>query len=379
MNTRVIVAFIVSLPLWWVWAVRTTAMDETALVSSPSPVTASAILARGLVAELPPDTGTPGKTPEESLLSGHGITVTAAGLRDFMKSLRERSVERPELIRRLIIQLGSEEFSQREAASAKLVALPIVPVKELTAALDAPDAEIRRRAGKILEQVGDRAPPSALLFAALLLIRDREFQGLAGEVLLLVPLCDAQPMRAAAKQAMRATVCPTDRALLDGALASDNIQVRATAAAGLVVIGATAERRRDVPVTWVEFFDTYLVQGRYDGERTEFLKSIPASLAMHFERVTRTANTIDAVVNRHGTSPWLYPVRGKNEIPRALVEAGKKQYPIHGTWRQHWKQWIVLDENGVTIDGGPAQAPHIESRVDFLIVPISTPTNSRQP
>jgi hypothetical protein len=227
--------------------------------------------------------------------------------------------------------------------------------------------------------VGRRVPASALLFAALLEIRDRELNGLAAEVLLVVPLCDSQPLRTAARQAMRATVRREDRRLLKSAFADDNVHVRAIAAAGLAVIDARTELPRTAPVTWVDFLDTYLVHGRYDGERTDFLKGIPESLAMHFERTTRTANTIDAVVNRHGTSPWLYPVRGKNEIPRALVEAGKKHYPIHGSWRQHWTQWIVLDENGRPLQGGPAQAPHTESCVDFLVVPLSTSRTKEDP
>jgi hypothetical protein len=318
-------------------------------------------------------------SPEESLLSSHKVKVTAASLRDFLKSLQAAPGDRPDGIQRLIDQLGSDRFSQREAASAKLLALAVAPVKELTAALDHPDAEIRVRARTILDRVGRRVPAWALLFAALLVIRDRELEGLAAEVLLVVPLCNSQPLRTAAGQATRATVRRADRPLLDRAFAGDNVHVRAVAAAGLGAIDARAEPARTAPVTWVDFLDTYLVHGQYGGERTDFLKGIPESLAMHFERTTRTANTIDAVVNRHDTSPWLYPVRGKNEIPRALVEAEKKHYPIQRSWRQHYTQWIVLDENGKLVQGGPAQEPHTESRVDFLVVPLNTSKTRRQP
>jgi hypothetical protein len=312
------------------------------------------------------------RSPEESLLSGHKVNVTPASLRDFLKSLQGDPVERPDNTQRLILQLGSDKFAQREAASAKLLALAVAPVKELTAALDHPDAEIRHRARSILDRVERRVPASALLFAALLVIRDRKLDGLAAEVLLVVPLCNSQPLCTAAGQALRATVRPADRHVLERAFANDNVHLRAIAAAGLAVIDARSEPARTAPVTWVDFLDTYLVRGHYGGERTDFLKGIPESLAMHFERTTRTANTIDAVVNRHDTSPWLYPVRGKNEIPRALVEAGKKHYPIRGSWRQHWIQWIVLDENGKHIQGGSAQGSHTESRVDFLVAPLST-------
>jgi hypothetical protein len=340
----------------------------------------SAFLVQGLLTSSPSRVTAAERPPEESLLTSHRVKVTSAGLHDFLTSFQKGPIERPDIIQRLIEQLGSDEFAQREEASGKLLARAVSPVKELKAALDNPDPEIRFRARKILDQVGRRVPTSALLFAALLVIRDRELDGLAGDVLRIIPLCDSEPLRAAAGQAMRATVRRGDRPLLARALASDNASARAIATAGLAVINARAEPPLTIdPVTWVDFLNTYVVCGRCGGERTEFLKDIPASLARHFEQVTRTANTIDAVVNRHGTSPWLYPVRGKNETPRCLVEAGKKHYPIQGSWRQHWTQWIVLDENGKHIQGGPAQGPHTESRVDFLVVPLGNSRTRRQP
>lgn len=332
---------------------------------------AFAILVQSLLQASDPKTTATEASREESLLRGHGVKPTTAGLRGFLQSFQEDRADRPDAIQRLIEQLGSDDFAEREAAGARLLVLPVSPVKELTAALENPDAEIRLRARTILDQVRRRAPRSVLLFASLLVIRDRERSGFAADVLRAVPHCDSKPLRSAAEQAMHATVHSSDRALLQRALAADNCHARSIAAIGLAKIDAKAEPGFNAAaVTWVEFLDTFLVRGQYNGERTEFLKGVPASLAMHFEQVTRTANTIDAVVNRHGTAAWLYPVRGKNEIPRPFVEADRKHYPIQGTWRQHWTQWIVLDENGKTLQGGPAQGSHSESRVDFLVVPL---------
>lgn len=331
----------------------------------------AAVVVHGLLASPSLNAAAAGTGPEESLLSSGGVRLTSASLREFLASLRDGPLERPDAIQRLIEQLGGDEFAQREAASAKLLALRVPPVRELLAAFDHPDAEIRFRARRILDQVERRSPPSAALFAAFLVIRDRNLEGLAGDVLRVASLCDAKALRLAAGQAMRATVRPADRALLQRALTSDNIHAQVIAAAGLAVIdGKTDPDVAATPVTWANFLETYLVRGRRDGERTEFLKGVPASLAMHFERKARTASTIDAVANRHGTSPWLYPVRGKNELPRPFVEAGKKHYPIQGTWRQHWTQWIVLDEDGKPTQGGPTQPPHTETRLEFLIVPV---------
>jgi hypothetical protein len=54
----------------------------------------------------------------------------------------------------LVRQLGSEDFREREAASAKLAALPLAePPKELLDALKSPDAEVRERAVRAVRAI----------------------------------------------------------------------------------------------------------------------------------------------------------------------------------------------------------------------------------
>jgi len=119
----------------------------------------------------------------------------------------------------------------------------------------------------------------------------------------------------------------------------------------------------------------YLVHGRVDGHATDFVKGLPKALAARAEKVTKTANTIGSVVSRAKTSPWLYPVRGKGEIPRILREGGKMYYPIWGTWRSRLGSgWHHYEQNRKPIPPARRETmPHIESSVDYYVVPTETP------
>ena len=116
-------------------------------------------------------------------------------------------------------------------------------------------------------------PTEAILFAALVVIRDREVKGLAGEVLRVAPLYEGRALHAAAEQAMRVTARREDRPLLKRALADKNPQARVIAGAGLAMLDGKKEAA--APVGWADFLDGYLVRGKYDGEVTEFLKGVP--------------------------------------------------------------------------------------------------------
>src|SRR5207302_119225 len=56
----------------------------------------------------------------------------------------------PAQIRRLVTQLGSDEFARREAASRRLEALGEPALPALHQAAASPDPEVRRRAGQVI-------------------------------------------------------------------------------------------------------------------------------------------------------------------------------------------------------------------------------------
>jgi hypothetical protein len=309
-------------------------------------------------------------SPEEAILVALQIKTTPEGLRAYLIEM-SNSNPRSKEVYRLIAELGSASFANREAATAHLRALPVPPLQAIREACKADDAEVRERARQILAELERRGPVAPRLFAALLLIRDREVTGTAEAILRALPLCTSPVLRRAAEQAMAASVRPTDRPLLEKVSAKDDEATKELVHIGLAVLDNKTPKSWAL-VTWIDFFDELLVRGQSDGERIELLKGVPVSVIKHFQQTTRTANTIDAVANRHATSPWLYPVAGKNELPRPFVEARRKHYPIWGSWRQRWNQWRTLDENGRILQGAAAPEPHFESQVDFLVVPLRT-------
>jgi hypothetical protein len=130
--------------------------------------------------------------------------------------------------------------------------------------------------------------------------------------------------------------------------------------------------RPQVPkARWADLFDHYLVYGSHESARTEFVKGVPKLLFNHFTIVTRTADTTGSVTDRHDVARWLYPTQGKGECPHVLIEDEQRLYPIWGSWRQRWQDWIVLNENSAYIQNATAHGgPHWESRLEYVVVPV---------
>jgi HEAT repeat protein len=108
--------------------------------------------------------------PDEEFLREAKIATDDASLQNF---LRQRSGNDDDLLHldRLIPQLGSSDFQQREEASRKLVGIGFPAVVGLTQTLKGSDREIVRRARVCLEEIHDQAPSAASLAAVRVLLR----------------------------------------------------------------------------------------------------------------------------------------------------------------------------------------------------------------
>ncbi len=269
------------------------------------------------------------------------VTVRVGELVSFTIGLDAR----PEPARRidgLIRDLGAEEYAKREAAQAALIGMGPALRPILAEHVNDRDLERAVRVAHILQAYSTweadhpDAPPSALM-----------------------------PMR-------RQTLVRTASGELVGPIRPERL--------GIIVAGKTVELavpdiHRAVKVGSKPDLEACLIHGRAEGLRTDFVKDVPEPVAARHRRVTRTANTFGSVASRHDTSRWLYAFKGKGEVPRVLVEDGKKYYPIWGTWRQRWRGgWVHLDENGAQIKGPPNKThPHHESKVDYYVVPLKPP------
>jgi len=124
----------------------------------------------------------------------------------------------------------------------------------------------------------------------------------------------------------------------------------------------------------------YVVHGKVEGERTDFVDGVPESLVRILTRVTRTVECFSCGgPERQRAAPWLYPLSGKYpELPRVVVENGKKYYPIRGTWRRVFASGVHhYDENNVLVDKSEKEVlPHHSSKVDFYVVPAVKPLDS---
>lgn len=172
-------------------------------------------------------------SPYAATLRKHGIEPDAAGLGKYLRQLRPDEKQQRET-QRLIQQLGSDQFGERESATKRLMDLPIPPTKALKIAANSDDPEVRFRAGKILAAVKPQQLKRSVLMHAIFKTIEREkVRGFTAELLRAMELCEQPHLRLAARAAVRATARPDDAALLRKATKDDNNEVVIAAIGGL--------------------------------------------------------------------------------------------------------------------------------------------------
>jgi hypothetical protein len=87
-----------------------------------------------------------------------GICVSGSGADESKVAEKAAPAKSEKEMKRLIDQLGSERFKDREHATRELVKLGKSALPGLKEAANSPDAEVRRRAQRLVEQM---EPPPA--------------------------------------------------------------------------------------------------------------------------------------------------------------------------------------------------------------------------
>jgi len=242
----------------------------------------------------------------------------------------------------LIRDLAADDYRKRQAAQDKLIAMGPALRPILKPYAKDRDAERALRIGFILEAYDTWEPkhPGA-------------------------PRSAIEPM-------LRQTRLVTASGAVAGRILDEQIGI---AVGGGIVKVKIRQIHRAFKVGSKPNLDACLIHGRTEGHRTDFVKDVPVALTQRHRRITKTAAASGPVVGRHATASWLYPVRGRNEIPRVFVADGKKYYPIWGTWRQRWREgWKYLDHNGAHLKGAQVTAPgHYETRLDYYVVSQKPP------
>jgi hypothetical protein len=162
-------------------------------------------------------------------LAKYDLQPTAESLSGYLRSLTP-SPEQQQALQRLIVQLGDDDYQQRETAMRSL--LRQTGVRELLAqAIAGDDPEIRWRARFIAEQTARES--QSLLLAVLITIEREKISGLLEPLLQVSSQATAEPLRSALKRAVTATLRESDSTKLIAALRAPNADTRALAAATL--------------------------------------------------------------------------------------------------------------------------------------------------
>jgi len=169
-----------------------------------------------------PASGEEAASGEAALLKEHGITPDAQGVTAYLASLIADDALRTG-IDRLIVQLGSDDFREREAATRKLLTIWAAR-GALQEATRSSDAEVSYRARTILEETGRWR--DTVLLAALRYVQKEKPPGVVPPLVRMLPLCDKDYLRRAAAEALAAAAGPADVATLKQAIASDRSEVR---------------------------------------------------------------------------------------------------------------------------------------------------------
>jgi F0F1-type ATP synthase epsilon subunit len=186
---------------------------------------------------------TDSETADKALLEENKVPTKGPELLEFFrKRYLEGATE--EKIKRLIEQLGDDEFEKRQAASGQLVLIGQRAIKHLQEALRHADLEIRHRAKKCLAQISsDGGLATGISAAAVRLLAKQKPEGVVRVLFSSLPRLDDESLTEEVRQAL------TRLALKDGkphpvlvAGLKDKLAVkRAAAAVALCKVKATEQ------------------------------------------------------------------------------------------------------------------------------------------
>jgi HEAT repeat protein len=198
-------------------------------------VAAAVVLAAGAAVLAAERAATPPQVEADiKALKEARVDPTDAGLLKYLVGLRPTPEVR-QAIKRLLAQLASENFDQREEAGRRLAGLAGLARTELEGASRGKDPEVARRAKTILaDHEAGAARREAVLLAALREVTRRKVAGV-GPLLLEAPAVWERPrVREAAERVLAVADGPADVAALRRALDAPDGHVRFAAALTLL-------------------------------------------------------------------------------------------------------------------------------------------------
>ena len=189
----------------------------------------------------------------ESVLHNNGLGANTTELAAYFDELLETPEQKRARIAPLIARLGDQQFAEREEATRRLLALRVVPVEEIRQLVGEAAGEVGWRAAAVVDY-GTRKNPS-LLYAAMVVIRDRRVPRLADKLLRVMPVLRRQynepryqHILRAALQALPATARAGDADRLRRVIAGDDSLLRPAATDALGAVLSRGEIKELYPL-----------------------------------------------------------------------------------------------------------------------------------
>jgi HEAT repeat protein len=163
-------------------------------------------------------------------LKAAGVESDRDAIAKYLKQFQPTPEERKK-IDALIKQFGDDDFNVREAASAAVKKLPVLPRAALDKAAGSEDAEVKWRAEEALKQGNEQE--QVLLLAAMKVIDRQKHKGLLADVVAVFPYIAGSEGRTAGRRAIAATATMDDAAKLRELLKREDTWLRAAGVAAL--------------------------------------------------------------------------------------------------------------------------------------------------
>lgn len=222
---------------------------------------------------------------DQQVLSGAGINADAQSIGAYLRKLKLSPASADD-IQKLVAQLGSEVWKEREEASARLTALGPAAAEALAAAAKSPDAEVRARAEKILSE----SSRANVMESALAVAAEKKMALPIVDLLGVEGLCQEGRPRRLLERLLEASATPKDLPAIRAAIKSSSNDLKPCllgalaksagdqAGQELLAAGAEQEKVLGLPVAYalIDRDDprcltllTQLLKGQDSGQRRQ--------------------------------------------------------------------------------------------------------------
>lgn len=270
-------------------------------------------------------------------LTDLGIHPSRAGIKKYLAGYLPDSQKR-EQVKRLIKQLGSDNFQERSRATAQLASVGLSELPLVQAAVENPDLEISLRAKQVLEMFNQGAH-LVLLRKVLHLIATDKIKGLSKDLCLVIDsLQPNESLLRTFEKALEASAVESDHALFRKRLANPSVLGRRIFVR-LLSRTPRPKRKSDSQLA------AELIQLAQSDDSPQIRLAAATELAFHLDR--RCLPLLiewlesETAADRFQAVRVLRSVTGVKHDFFAAANAKSRDQAI-----QRWKEWYV--ENGET-------------------------------